>query len=354
MKKDYIDSLIFDLDGTLLDTIEDIKCSVNYVLSKRGYKTFTTDEYKNFIGKGSRFLLKSALGKDDEDLINEIYDEYLEYYLSHALDNTKSYRGIVSALRKANYLGYKIFILTNKPKELTDKIIAKIFNDIKFTGIISAAHNFKPKPDPESLLYIIKTYDLDPSSIIYFGDSDYDMIVCNKCGINHRIGCKYGYQDEKRLVESGASLTIDNGKMVADTFSKVGFNKGITLMVFFILTCLSIIVPSLYLELFEINALSTSLYLTLSFVGLIYLIFFSSLFFLNLYVPNIKLHYFLMSSLIFSLLLSYLFIPSSRHVFSFGDRMDLIVFIAALLFILIAAISFIYLIKDLIYKRKVL
>ena len=111
-----IKGIIFDLDGTLLNTIDDIADSVNAVLKKHGLPTHTVEEYKTFVGSGAKVLITSALGEkaNDEKLYKEVFDEYIEYYGKHREDKTAPYAGIVEMLEKLKGK-YRLGVLSNKP-----------------------------------------------------------------------------------------------------------------------------------------------------------------------------------------------------------------------------------------------
>lgn len=342
-----VDTLIFDLDGTLLDTIEDVKHSVNHVLKIHGYQTYETSDYLKFIGRGSKYLISQAINDADPALIDKIYDEYLLYYLDNSVTNTSAYRYIKQGLKKACICGYKIFVFTNKPEDLAKKIVSIIFSDIKFTGIISSCKRFKPKPDNEGLTHLLNENGLNPENVMYFGDSDYDMIVSKSCNIPYRIGCAYGYQDEKRLNESGATHICHSSKEAIDLIFKYGNNKGIVFMIITILVNITLALTSFFLAYTSSGsyAFKIVLYIFFSFC-IFYTIVDSSLFFTNTFCQSILTYFASISFMVAFLLSSYLFIPTSSHSFNITDKIDLVIMIIAILFFIVAIYSLVIMIKN--------
>lgn len=194
-----IKAFVFDLDGTLVDTIKDLGTSVNYSLKKHNLKIRELDEYRNFIGNGSKMLIKRAASPiEDESLLKSIYDTYLQHYLDNVCVYSSPYKNVESTLKYLKEKGYMLFVVTNKPDKAAKELITKLFGDT-FNEILGIKEGYPTKPDPYLINYIKKEYNLKSEEIVYVGDSDVDMILSNNASIKYKIGCLYGYQDEERL-----------------------------------------------------------------------------------------------------------------------------------------------------------
>ncbi|HBD05892.1 MAG TPA: hypothetical protein DCY93_00580, partial [Firmicutes bacterium] len=352
MRVHNVDTLIFDLDGTLLDTLSDLANAVNHTLIAHGKEPYELEEYKNFIGRGSKQLLKSAFNTDDDKFIEDIYNEYLEYYKAHVKDKTKAYRGIKSALTNFYNLGYHLFVLTNKPQELADKLMKSFFPSVKFDAIISSASRFKPKPDPESLLYILTTYKIDPKDAIFFGDSNYDMEIAKKCNIPYRAGCLYGYQNEEALVSSGATKILKNGYEISRYVFSLGITSGLSTLIVFDVSSLAIALSSVFLGATTEGSLAKVTYFGLFSFTMLFILISNVLILTHRYYLRANSCYFFLSAQLSSLAFSYLFIPNSTHTFSFNNKIDLAIFITAIILSFVALLALVFDLKSLIKRAK--
>ncbi len=203
--------IIFDLDGTLLDTIADLANSVNQMLTERGYPTHSIEVYKSFVGGGARNLIMKSLPAGvsaDEQAVDEALLRYKEIYQQRFMEETKPYPGIISLLDSLNKLDLKLAVLSNKHDAATQVLTQSLLPPV-FLTIAGERTGVKPKPDPEGVLQIAETMGLDSENIIYIGDSEVDVQTANNAGMLP-LGVSWGFRDVSVLKEAGAELVISH------------------------------------------------------------------------------------------------------------------------------------------------
>lgn len=194
MENSVYQSFVFDLDGTLLDTIIDMKVCVNRALAKYDLKEHTIEEYKGFIGNGSVKLIQRALGEEHQDFYERVFNSYYEDYKEHFMDFTKPFDGITESLEYAKSRGILLFVYTNKPAVIAQKVIAHTFPSNLFEKIIGVPLGGKTKPDPQAFFDQTREYSLDYSKAAYFGDSDTDILTAKNLGIKNMYSVAWGYK----------------------------------------------------------------------------------------------------------------------------------------------------------------
>lgn len=197
-------AVIFDLDGTLLNTIDDIADSCNYVLASKGYPTFSSQQYKKFVGNGAAILMKRAHpeGTSQEEL-EQALAAFTEYYSAHSEIKTTPYDGIPELLSQLKSQGFTLCVLSNKPHEITTQIVKQYFGNNTFDIIIGKSPDFPVKPDPASCNYIIERLHLLKSEVLYVGDSNVDMQTARNAGLT-KCGVCWGFRSEAELTAEGA------------------------------------------------------------------------------------------------------------------------------------------------------
>ena len=198
-------AVIFDLDGTLLYTLDDLTESTNYALNQFGFPTRTKDEIKNFVGNGVEKLIERAI---PNGLQNPKYQECLDTFKIHYSDTmynqTKPFDGIIDVLTKLKKEHYKLAVVSNKFDTAVKELCNKYFN-----GLIDIAvgqkQDIEPKPSPDSVNEVISILGLKPSECIYVGDSEVDIQTAKNAGIDC-ISVTWGYKNIDFLYENGASV----------------------------------------------------------------------------------------------------------------------------------------------------
>lgn len=197
-------AVIFDLDGTLLDTLPDIAENINLMLKKFGYPELSLKEVRGHIGHGAKNLVKDCVGVPlKEDELSERLKYYNEIYTASSSPKTGLFPGISDMLKEVKKLGYKTAILTNKPQETTDRVVKEHLSEFEFDLVVGQSANVKCKPDKTAALSILEKLDADPEKSFMVGDGETDVLTAVNAGING-IAVLWGYRDKNVLAESGA------------------------------------------------------------------------------------------------------------------------------------------------------
>lgn len=200
-------AIIFDLDGTLLDTLHDLTDSVNHVLTNHNMKNRTVDEIRSFIGNGVPTLIaRSVPSGTDENTIAECVREMAEYYKDHADIKTKPYDGIAELLEALNKQGIKTAVVTNKVENAAVILCNNKFGDI-FDCVIGDNGKGRLKPYPDNVFRALDILGFPREEVLYAGDSDVDMITAENAGLRS-IGVTWGFRDEDVLRKNGADFIV--------------------------------------------------------------------------------------------------------------------------------------------------
>ncbi|MPW24211.1 HAD-IA family hydrolase [Alkalibaculum sp. M08DMB] len=193
--------IIFDLDGTLVDSLEGIAFSMNHVLDTSGFGTFPTLEYKKFVGEGIKRLVYKALPEThkDDGSVNEYYDFMCNIYREHYSEGMVLYSGIEELLNKLTHLGLILAINTNKNQDVTDMIVAKYLKYWDFIKVIGSNSGFYKKPNPLGALTLAKLARFDPKDCLYIGDSEVDILTAKNAGMTS-ITVTWGFRSHAELL----------------------------------------------------------------------------------------------------------------------------------------------------------
>ena len=202
--------VIFDLDGTLVNSLEDIADAMNTVLQDLDYPTHSYDDYQYFIGSGLRNLVSKALPSthNDETQIESGYHLMIEVYRNNCTNQTKPYNGIVELLNELISRNIKLGVFSNKADALTKEIANAIFPDY-FDPIVGLSVEALKKPNPFEALEISKSWKLKPEEIIFVGDSGIDMQTATNANM-HSVGVVWGYRPEEELIATGAKHILNH------------------------------------------------------------------------------------------------------------------------------------------------
>jgi len=203
-------AVIFDLDGTLLNTLDDLAVSANNALEKLGFPTHDIEAYKYFVGSGIRVLIKRALPQsvaEDESIVDRCLEEMQGQYNAHWDDKTVPYEGIPELLNALSSHGIKMSILSNKPDNFTQLTVNKLLSGWKFEVVLGKLEGVPPKPDPSSALKISRQLGLSPAEFVFLGDSGIDMRTANAAGM-YAVGAAWGFRTVEELKNSGAKKII--------------------------------------------------------------------------------------------------------------------------------------------------
>ena len=202
---------LFDLDGTLLDTVDDLADSTNAALTEAGFPTHPNKAYKFFVGNGINKLIERALPENEksEENITRVKNSFRTYYDEHNTDYTIPYEGINELLITLQSKGCMLAVASNKYQAATENLIRFSFPDISFAAIFGQRENVPVKPDPAIVNDILKITDISPEETIYIGDSGVDMQTASNSGI-FSIGVTWGFRPRAELETAGADYIADS------------------------------------------------------------------------------------------------------------------------------------------------
>ena len=197
-----INTIIFDLDGTLVDSLEDLADTMNLLLEKRGYPTYKLEQYRYFVGNGLVKLIERALPQEHRDEIRDLKQEFDKIYNQNCLNKTKPYPGIIKLLNSLKDKGYNLAIVTNKPQVHASKIAKTLFPDC-FKYIFGNSERHPKKPDPCLTNLVINLFDVKKNEVVYIGDSDVDIQTAKNTKVKS-IGAAWGFRGAAELTKYGA------------------------------------------------------------------------------------------------------------------------------------------------------
>ena len=198
---------IFDLDGTLVNSLYDLADSMNSVLEKHNFPVFETDKYRYFVGNGTMKLVERTIPESErtEEKISSYHSEFSEEYNKRCVNKTKPYDGIVGVLETLESEGCKIAVASNKPDSFAKFIVNSVFEEGIFDLVVGKKDNVPTKPSPEIIYEIIDRLSADKESTVLVGDSDVDVKTAENSGIKC-IGCDWGFRGREELEKAGADF----------------------------------------------------------------------------------------------------------------------------------------------------
>lgn len=200
-----VNTIIFDMDGTVLNTLEDLTVSVNYVLLKFNMPDHPEEEYRKFFGNGIKYALKCAVPEGtSEETIEKMLPLFREHYNEHCLDRTKPYDGITDLMRRLKAKGYKMAIVSNKIDSAVKELNKRFFSEYVAVAI-GEQPGIKRKPAPDTVLAALDELDSEKEEAIYIGDSEVDY----QTALNSDLPCisvLWGFRDKDFLISKGATV----------------------------------------------------------------------------------------------------------------------------------------------------
>lgn len=201
--------VVFDLDGTLVDTLRDLAVSTNVALKEQGYKEHNVEAYKYFVGNGVYKLIERALPEEarNKAQIQSTKEKFINYYDSHLTDYTHPYEGIIELLQRLHALGIQMAVVTNKPHAQALRVAQACFEGNLFVQVEGQQEGRAHKPDPAVLKALMAAYNVKDEEVVYVGDSDVDMQTAYNAGVLG-IGVAWGFRGEAELKAHGAHAVI--------------------------------------------------------------------------------------------------------------------------------------------------
>lgn len=200
---------IFDLDGTILNTLDDLADSLNYVLAEHGFPQHTADEVRMMVGNGILNLIKRALPKNTEQTtVEAVYADFNAYYKLHSADKTKPYDGITEMLEQLKSSGIKLAVVSNKADYAVQDLCVKYFGR-SFDAVAGEKSGVPKKPAPDGVNNILAELGIERKKSVYIGDSDVDIETARNSEMDC-IAVDWGFRDEKLLRECGAEVIVSS------------------------------------------------------------------------------------------------------------------------------------------------
>jgi phosphoglycolate phosphatase len=200
---------IFDLDGTLLDTLDDLAASVNYALRTHGMPGHSTDDVRRFVGNGVRKLMERAVPDGaDNPLFEEAFATFRQHYMTHSLDTTRPYKGIPETLAALKARGCRLAVVSNKMMAATQSLCSHFFPDTIEVAIGEhEAEGIRKKPAPDTVIAALDALGVGKERAVYVGDSDVDIQTAANAGLPC-ISVLWGFRDKDFLIQHGAKTFI--------------------------------------------------------------------------------------------------------------------------------------------------
>lgn len=204
-----IEACIFDLDGTLINSLEDLADSSNYALEAMGLPTHSVEAYRYFVGHGAGHLVESMLPKEKRtpEILQKTMEIYRKRYAEHILDKTLPYDGIPELLKGLGQAGFKRAVVSNKPDPDVHSIIKRLFCDGLFDTVTGHRDGVPHKPDPQVIFNTCKALGAEPAHCVMLGDSAVDILTGRNAGMQ-AVGVLWGFRGREELLEAGAAHLI--------------------------------------------------------------------------------------------------------------------------------------------------
>lgn len=212
-----IKGIIFDLDGTLLDTIEDIASILNSVLKSHNFPAHDTKAYRGFIGGGFENTVRVILPEDkqEKEIVSELVLEAKQKYLENWINKTRPFAGITDLLKNLISKNLKLAVFTNKQDDVAKKSVEHFFSQIPFDPVMGLKPDSIRKPDPHGALQIARNWGIPPEGILFVGDMHIDLITAQNAAMKG-IGALWGYQDNQIIKKYNAFAFIDHPIQLLD------------------------------------------------------------------------------------------------------------------------------------------
>ena len=204
-----IRAVLFDLDGTLSNTLNDLAASVNHALAAHGYPVHEVPAYRYFVGNGAYLMIQRALPENarDDANVKRLQETFLAYYAVHSQDTTGPYDGVTELVERLRREGYATAVVTNKPDAAAQDIVASMFPGL-FDVVIGQRDGIPTKPDPAMPHLVMDKLGVSPEECVFMGDSNVDILTGANSGA-HAVGVLWGFRDREELLAAGAEDLIE-------------------------------------------------------------------------------------------------------------------------------------------------
>lgn len=209
------DAVMFDLDGTLADTLRDLSEAGNHAMAAVGRPTYSLDQYRTLVGQGLDRLIHDALGPDHQALFGDAIAAFHAHYADHRYDHCAPYPGIADLLDALTRRGLKLAVMSNKPDEATVDMVQRVFGRCDFAAVRGHRAGYPVKPDPKAPLEICDELGVAPAHWVYVGDTDVDMKTGKAAGF-FTVGVSWGFRSVDEMQAAGADEIIRHPSELLD------------------------------------------------------------------------------------------------------------------------------------------
>lgn len=215
--------VIFDLDGTLLDTIADLGAATNYALREMGYPTHTATSYPMMVGNGVTRLIERALPEEARtpEIVEAVREKFKEYYDDHACDSTAPYPGITELLNNLQALGVRIAVASNKYQDAVERLVTHYFPAIEWQAVEGQKEGVPVKPDPSIVFEILSKSPARKSKVLYVGDSGVDIETARRACVDS-CGVTWGFRPRRELVDANADNIATTPEEILEIVKRPG------------------------------------------------------------------------------------------------------------------------------------
>ena len=204
-----INTIVFDLDGTLLNTLEDLKDSVNYALERQSFPLRNLSEIRSFVGNGIRLLMERAVPENiDAETFEICFKDFCDYYKIHMEDKTAPYDGINDMLTNIKKAGFKTAIVTNKADFAAQDLCKRMFGE-NIDFVVGSSDDRPNKPAPDGVFYALEKLDSKIGNTVFVGDADTDILTAKNANLPS-IGVLWGFRDREVIEEAGAEYIVES------------------------------------------------------------------------------------------------------------------------------------------------
>lgn len=204
-----IKAVLFDLDGTIANSIKDLANATNIALMKYGFPTRRTEEFRYFVGDGIPKMLERALpeGEATEEAVEKLLAVFKPFYAVHYADNTLPYEGVTELISSLKADGFKIAVVTNKAQDMADIVVNKLYGNV-FDMVFGKREGIPAKPDPTAALMTMESLGVTPQECVFIGDSGVDIAAAVNSSA-FPVGVLWGFRDREELIQNGARYIIE-------------------------------------------------------------------------------------------------------------------------------------------------
>jgi phosphoglycolate phosphatase len=206
-------AVIFDLDGTLVDSLRDIGEAMNHALAAHGLPTHPLKEYRRFVGDGVKVLVSRVVPAERAELQTPVREAYLAFYAEHLLDHTQPFPGLLEVLARLEGEGVKRAVLSNKPDASTRHLVSTLFPRVRFDAVYGERAGVPRKPDPTSALGVAAELGVAPGDCAFIGDTSVDMDTSRAAGM-FGVGVAWGFRDQAELEAHGARAFVQTAEQL--------------------------------------------------------------------------------------------------------------------------------------------